>query len=182
MPRSSGARALLGVATPLLAHGAADRFEEPSNPVFQAAEYVATKWRGASDSDSCEPGDNDGEAIARQVDSCIRANSSHSKLARVRPYTLEFKKLDGSWATFEHPPGCRADRIEPPPDSCWYKTFLDLERLQQKADTERKSSEEVIWESLTHEYAHHLVDEQHGDYFNSHLDRVRRGTYACDDE
>ena len=110
------------------------------------------------------------------------STSSHSKLARVRPYTLEFKELDGSWATFEHPPGCRADRIEPPPDSCWYKTFLDLERLQQKADTEGKSLEEVIWESLTHEYAHHLVDEQHGSYFNSHLDRVRRGTYACDDE
>lgn len=51
-----------------------------------------------------------------------------------------------------------------------------------KADTEGKSLEEVIWESLTHEYAHHLVDEQHGSYFNSHLDRVRRGTYACDDE
>ena len=53
VPRLGDARALLEVATPLFGYGAVYGFEEPSNPVLQPAEYLATESRTASDSDSC---------------------------------------------------------------------------------------------------------------------------------
>ena len=181
MPQLQDARALAEVAMP--ASSADDEFRAPSNPVFRPAEYLSTTSRMASNDESCEPRDTEGEAVARRVDACIRENSNHSRLPRIDPHTVEFKKLDGSWGKFEQPVGCRADRTAEPPDSCWYKTYLDLKRLRNKALTESKSLERVVWETLTHEYAHHIIgNPDHGSrYFQTHQGSVRSGTQSCAD-
>ena len=183
VPPQEDARELVESAGWMFRHGAAGRDPQLPERVFRPPEYRWTEWHAATDSDDpCEVRDTEGEAIARQVDACIRQHSSHTRLPRIDPYTLDFKDLGGSWGVFEHPAGCRADRSDPPPDSCWYKTYLDLKRLRRKEKEDGTSLKTVILETLTHEYAHHIIgNPDHGRYFESHLARVRRGTQACDD-
>ena len=183
VPHLGDARELLAAAARVFQYSALGRDRQLPVQVFRPPEYLSTDWRVATDSDeSCEERDTEGEEIARQVDACIRQNSSHTRLPRIDPYTLDFKDLGGSWGQFEQLAGCRADRSDPPPDSCWYKTYLDLKRLRSKAEEERRSLKAVILETLMHEYAHHIIGSpDHGRYFQSHRDRVKRGTQACDD-
>ena len=61
--RLRDARALLAVAEPLLADGAPDAFENPSNPVFQPAEYVATNCCMPWDGEFCGPSEYGGGGV-----------------------------------------------------------------------------------------------------------------------
>ena len=179
VPDLAAARDLFAVALPLFGGSFAwivKNFEKPSNPVFQPAEYRSTNCCVPYSGESCGPNGPTGpgggvpsfQATVMRVDQCLR--NADPRIGAITPHHISYEppRPEG-WRTNEMGAARRCGNA--------YCTFLNEAVIRRRDSNALVQAE--LWDTLVHEYAHHIWGYGHGGSFDRRWESLKGKTGRC---
>lgn len=179
VPDLAAARDLFAVALPLFGGSFAwivKNFEKPSNPVFQPAEYRSTNCCVPYSGETCDENGPTGpgggvpsfQGTVMRVDQCMR--NADARIRAITPHHISYDppRKEG-WKTDEMGAARRCGNA--------YCTFLNEDVLRRRNNNAIVQTE--VWDTLAHEYAHHIWGYRHDGSFESRWEALKGRTERC---